>query len=296
MQQKNNQLKRNHYIPKFMINYWKTKGEKYDGVFVYDIRENKEYFANSNGGNAFPFAIAKDLYVPNINDFRSTGLEEWFSAQESALASFIRQATTRSEQISVNTQADITKLTMAILGLECRSRYNIELLKKYIIQNSEKKSIISNNPERDEHRLILENIIHFVTELTGRFFPIEITFCHTKKNVVLSDRPFINDNKLEQRFIALTSNCFICYEKSKNNTLSYRHTNVSDGFVDTINKQLLLNARDWIVTKDRTQLMECILVQKSKEWADSKDSDFNNIEVIPVEKMTSSWSIKESNT
>ncbi len=286
------ELRRNHYLPKSMLKHWATPGPKYPGVYCYDIRESRQFFANANGGAAFAFAISNDLYVPVINGERAPEMEKWFSSQEDALAGLVKQAHTKKEQITIKKRADTGRIVQALVGLECRSRYDVQRLREALRQEPSLRAVISNNPERDEQRLVLENIINLITERALLLDPIEITFLHTKKRFICSDRPFCNDPQLDYCFVVLTNTCVAAYTKSRTGEFMYQHKDAHDGLVDEVNKLVALNARDWLIADSQVQLDQYVTVIHSEEWRRQCASE--KLEVVLPRALTSSWSIPES--
>ncbi len=285
-------LQRNHYIPKLILKNWVTRGPKYSGVHVYDIREGRSYFANANGPSAFPFAIADDLYVTKINGKRATSMETWFSGLEDSLAHLIRQAHARRDDIKIRRSIDSMKIVMALIGLEYRSRYDIQMMQTAVAQSPALKSFISNNPERDVQRIVLENVIHLVTDRAQALGNIEITFLHTAKRFLCSDRPFVPVNAArDRRFVVLTNKCMASYQPSDTGLFRYEHQQAHDDLVDEMNRQIVLHSRDWVVAESAAELNAAIAVQRSDDWAMRKAED--HVATAPLTALTSGWSIKE---
>ena len=57
------EYKRNHFIPRFMIDYWVDPTTPHKGVHVRDIKQRRTYVSTGKGSKPFSFAIANDLYI-----------------------------------------------------------------------------------------------------------------------------------------------------------------------------------------------------------------------------------------
>jgi hypothetical protein len=129
------EYKKNHSVPRFMLEYWVDPSTPHKGIHVYEIATRRTYVSTGQSKKPFSFAITTDLYIHTTNGSRAVGLERWFSGLESSLAVFVRQAHMR-ESISYTSVQECTKVLMAILGLECRSRYNIGLMQATLESDS----------------------------------------------------------------------------------------------------------------------------------------------------------------
>lgn len=284
------EFKRNHHVPRFMLNAWSSQGAKYRGTWVYDIREGKKHFSAADGGSAFSFAIDNDLYVPRFEGERATAMERWFGKLEDSLSRLVRQAHDGSEEIKAKTQAEWIAATMGLFGLEHRSRYNVEKLKAAIEADAELRAFVAADAERSSHHLVLENIIHNVTEMAGLFNPIELIFEHTGKfRLICGDRPFFNNEGLDHRFVVLTNTCLAAYRRSPTARPQYVHADATPDFVAQLNQQIALNARDWIVAETEKQLDEYIEIVRSDAWKKRTESD--KIEKVPLKTLQSGWTI-----
>src|SRR5438128_1743548 len=106
--------KRNHFIPRFMLDYWSTKpvGRNYAGVWVYEFARKRKYFANGQGPSAYSFAVSEDLYVPRVTGERVTAQEHWHGSLEGRLAALARQVHQRVDPLQLQ-QDDVFKIPMA---------------------------------------------------------------------------------------------------------------------------------------------------------------------------------------
>lgn len=287
------ELKKNHYIPRFILNYWKIEGDKYPGAHTYEISKDRKVFSSAKGRSAYSFATVNDLYVPFIGSGRNTNMEKWFSGLESPLASFVRQVHSKVDPIQFKSHNDLTKFQMGIEGLNYRSRYMIERIKEVVESSPEIKSYISANPERSTDQVTLENIVHLVTEMALRFTPMElkIIVSEREKSFITCDRPSFIQESFDHRFVVLTNKVMLAYKKSTVG-FQYRYEAAKDGFIDEMNSQIAYEARDWIVADSEELLEKYIRVVKSDEWKKRASSD--KIEFIPIERLTSGYSFPGS--
>jgi hypothetical protein len=284
------ELRKNHYIPRFILNSWASDGPRYRGVWVYEIEKARKYFSAATGGSAYSFAIDLDLYVPMLLGERATAMERWFSKLEGSLATLIRQAGARSDEIKAATQGEWIAATMGLFGLEARSKFNVQHIRSRIESDPEVRAFLADNPDKTAHQLVLENIIHYVSESASEFNPIEIEFLHSaSQKLIYSDRPFFNSRHLPHRFVALTSTCFAGYQRSPSGFARYRHNDANQDLIATLNREIALNARSWIVAQSEAQLDTSISVVTSDAWKTRANSD--RVELVPLKRIAASWSI-----
>lgn len=285
--------KRNHYVPQFILRGWVTRGLKYSGVWVYDIREERSFFSNATGAKAFSFAATDDLYVPKIDGKRSASMEKWFGGQESALSKVVREALQKRDILTDRaTYDELAALTFALVGLEHRSRHEIEASTRAVRDDPDLRKIISSNPERDIHRLVLENIINDTTNTVQELGHVEITFFETENSLICSDRPaFLHDEI--GHFVVLTNHCFAVYHTSSAGLFRYRHEQARADFVESVDRALTFAARDWIVADSEQNLNRHIEVIKTSEWKEHVARDHPVVK--PVTALTAGWNFREPN-
>lgn len=244
----------NHYVPRFMINYWETASGHHRGVFVYSLPEGRTYFEKTTTRRPYPFAIVEDLYVPLIGGRRATSMEaRWLSAQETALSDLVRLAHQRTDRLARDI-AEYTKISMALFTLEQRSRFNLERLRRAVEDRPELRKCISTSPEREPHRLVLENLIHLVTETHSRHWPLSLVFVYSGNgSFILTDRPGFTDPRMPERVMVLTNKVAVIYQRSEQPT--FEHIDATPDFVDMVNKMVAIRARDWLVA-DNTALLD----------------------------------------
>jgi Protein of unknown function (DUF4238) len=239
------EYKKNHSVPRFMLEYWVDPSTPHKGIHVHEIATRRTYVSAGQSKKPFSFAITTDLYVHTTNDSRAVGLERWFSGLESSLAVFVRQAHMR-ESISYTSAQECTKVLMAILGLECRSRYNIGLMQATLESDNTLRFLMSGDLRRKPQQVVLENIVNQVHEHVASFTPTEMTFfiAPVGQSWLVSDRPYVNDKRLSVRLVVLTNQILLAYRHSNFPRYQYREANAS--FLTEVNKQITLQARDWL--------------------------------------------------
>jgi len=258
--------KKNHYIPKAMLKHWEVCVRGRYGVHVHTIAEDRRAFASSRGRIPYPFAIAEDLYVPNIAGKRATVMEGgWLAEMERVLAHFIHQVHVKAP-LSTRDPQNLSKLSMALIGLEQRSRYNIQKIVAFIEQEPALRAQVAISSERSTHRIVLENLINYVTELHGRLAPMEFTFEHAgESEFIIGDRPSITDERMAERIAVLTNKVAVVYTQSQRE-LRYRYLDANEALVASINHEMAMNAREWLVARDPNLLDRYVAVVRSDQW------------------------------
>lgn len=280
--------RQNHYVPKFMIRYWETRKDGVLGVFVHTLADARSNFSPTTKRRPYPFAIAEDLYVPRVDGQRTIAMEAgWLNGQETALSKLIALAHQRSALLARNV-SEYTKISMALFALEHRSRFVLESIREAVEGRLECRALISANPEREPHRLALENLINIVTEMHGRHWPLTLHFLHSgDSEFILTDRPgFLVD---EKRVMVLTNKVAVCYEKSSGEP-TFEHLDAESEFVATINRMLAMRARDWIVVHTPSLLEHWVQVNQSLEADEYRRTE--RIEPIAPHFLTSGYSFR----
>jgi hypothetical protein len=138
------EYKRNHSIPRFMLEYWVDPSTTHKGIHVHEVATQRTYVSTGQGRKPFSFAITTDLYVLHAtNGSRAVNLERWFSGLEDALAVFVRRVHAR-EPIYMSGQ-ECMKVLMAVLGLECRSPYNMRHIQAALESNRTLRALSSDD-------------------------------------------------------------------------------------------------------------------------------------------------------
>jgi len=282
------EYKRNHTIPISILKYWIDENSSHKVVHVYDINCQRIFVSTSQSKKPFSFAIMNNLYITNSNGIRAVGLEKWFARQESSLSCLIKQAHNR-QPIKVKSSFDMTKLMMALTGLEYRSNYDIKKICEFIKNNEMIRREISANPERPTEQLVLENIIHVVTEQHLDFMPTEMTFFFAPKNCywIMCDRPYLKHKTLEYRLVVLTNKIIVSYRRSS--AFNYNYIDMDNEYFEEINKLFIMNAREWIVSKNESDLVKYSALFQTDEWKKSLTEDKPVWQ--PIKNLTSGWTI-----
>ena len=266
------QYKRNHYIPITIINNWVTKGEKEDGIYVYNIEKKKKYFVLANDKRKFSFAVTKNLYVPEINQKRLTSVERWFSGQEAALTKFINKLKlSKYNDVIVNLN-NFSISVLALTGLEYRSRYQINKIKEYLIKNPDVAEKISSDTDSNIDKSVLNNLIHLITNQTNKMMPAQLLVTHlSNPDLVLSDCPVINSG--ETKIYIVSSKMMIFLQKSEFGVSKIEPGKEDKTITEFINKQTVLQARDWIVSSTEPIIDKYIQVINSEEYKENLKKD-----------------------
>ncbi len=265
--------RRNHYVPRFMIQYWEKLNGGVRGVFVHLLAEDRSCFERTTKRRPYPFAVAEDLYVPLIDGRRAISMEaRWLNEQETALSELVRLAHQRSDRLARDI-AGYTRISMALFALEQRSRFNLEHLRRAVEDRPDLCGYISASPEREPHRLVLENLIHLAMEMHTRHWPLTLTFVHAgNANFILTDRPGVTDPGMAERVMVLTNKVAVVYRKALGQP-SFEHIDATEEFVDTVKRMLAIKARDWIVADDLSLLNRWAQVSRSAEAENYRRSE-----------------------
>jgi len=283
------EYKRNHFIPRFMIEYWSNPQMPHKGVHVYDIQKLRAYVSAGNGKKPYSFATADDLYVHCADGPRAVGLERWFSGLEGALAALIRQIHDRKDPIVCPT-SERTKVLMAILGLECRSPYNLRMIEKKLSSDEHLRKILDPDSAAPAEQQVLENIVHQVSDNVSEYTPTEMVFmvAPASRSWLLCDRPYFHDPAFEYRFVVLTSKILLGFKKSED-VHNCEYIEASPEFFDALNHRMALQARAWLVADSPSSLAKFEAVVKSAEWEESVAAD--HITYEPICNLRSGWRI-----
>jgi hypothetical protein len=282
------EYKKNHYIPRAMLNYWVTKPGKYPGVHVFDVREQQQIFSSASGQKAFSFAIVDDLYVPKVDGRRAVSLEKWMSSLEGPFLAIVAQAHA-GQGLVLKTNKDQTRVAMALRAMEVRSRYQLERIKLALVHNPALSEIIGGDLGENLEQLVLQNLINTVSEKAAWLRPLDLTFLHTTdESLVLSDRPFF-EYEPGLNFMVITNRVFVAYRRSESGVATYSHVDASAGFVTEINRAIASRGRDWLVADNAEQRDRYAKVFSTAEWHEAVKAD--KVEVEPVFLLTKGWKI-----
>jgi len=275
-----------------MLDYWVDPSTPHKGVHVHKVKSRRSYVSTGQGKKAFSFAITNDLYIHTAYGNRAVGLERWFNRLEGTLAALVRQVHVKKVPIKPIPTITYTKTLMAIISLECRSPYNIQMIKKAIEEDNSLSEIISPAPRRPLEQQILENIVHSVSEQVESLTPTELIFFFAprSRSWVIGDRPYLKDDRLEYRFVVLTNKVLLMYRRSPD-VDKYRYQEVDENFIETMNKMITLQAREWLVADTSAILQKYVDLFDSDEWRASVAAD--HISLLPVRNLISGWTINK---
>lgn len=266
--------KNNHTIPRAILKHWISNINDREGVYVYDIKKDKQYFSSSTGKRAFSFAISNYLYVPHINGIKNPDLEKWKGGLEAILSEFIELIKKKQRTGIAKSDYHITQILMAILSLDGTSKYDIEAASNFLLNNLDYKNLISGKPEREVNILILENIVNSIIEEVISYKAIEFTVLTSDQDnqFIYCDRPLIAKPFDETSFIVLTKNILLAFNKTIDiSTINY--LDCKPDFVNTINEIMAERSREWIIASDETILNKYKGIINSEKWTESKLND-----------------------
>lgn len=276
-----------------MLQYWVDSDTPHKGVHVYDIRSKRSYISTGLGAKAFSFAIVDDLHIPIVNGKRAVGMEKWFSALEGPLSTFIRQAHARKKPLTFQPPEKYTRTLMALLGLECRSRYNLALIQRELEHNDSLTKALDDGRESAPKTVVLENLVHAVSEKLAYICPTELNIVHAPRgrSWITCDRPFITsaNNLTGFRHVVLTNKVLLSYRRSEDGTDNYSYSDATVDFADLINNEVALTARDWLVADSPRLLAKYAALTQTDEWHRRVAED--QLSFLPIKHLTTGWAI-----
>jgi hypothetical protein len=282
--------KRNHFIPRFMIEYWADPQHPHKGVHVYDIAGCRTYVSAGDCGKAYSFATADDLYVHSAHGSRAVNLERWFSGLERVLATVVRQLHHGKDPVVHLTMDDCTGLLMAVLGLECRSPYNLQMIERRLSADADLRRVLDPDPTVPVRQHVLENLVHQVSDKVRDYTPTDMVFMVAPASCswLLCDRPYFHDPDSEYRFVVLTSKILLGFKRSEDG-YQFNLGEATTGILDLVNHQIALQAREWLVADSPSSLAKFEAVVKSPEWAERVAAD--HITFAPIRNLRTGWRI-----
>jgi hypothetical protein len=282
------EYKKNHFVPKSILEYWIDENTTHKGVHVFDINSQRFYVSTSLGKTPFSFAIVDDLYILTNNGNRLVGLEKWFSNQESSLSSLVRQVHNK-QSLKFNDTIELSKIMMALTSLEYRSNYVLKIILELIKEDVSLRDKISANSDRPLKQLVLENIIHITSDQHIDFVPAEMIFFFAPENKdwVISDRPYFNHKDFDYRFVVLTNKVIVGYKHSLE--FVYNFVDVNNEFYEILNQIIAMNAREWLVAKNKEDLKKYSSTFNTNEWKQSLKED--KVIWMPIKNLISGYTI-----
>jgi hypothetical protein len=283
------EYKRNHTVPRFILEYWVDPATPHQGVHVHEIRRQRSYVSTGLGRKPFSFAICDDLYVNTANGVRAVGVERWFSTLEGSLASLSRMAHARAPIVHA-TLAARTKTVMAILGMECRSPYNLAKIRERLDQDIDLRTFLDPDSPVPAEQQVLENLVAQVSELLSYFTPIQMTFlvAPEARSWITCDRPYFHREGIDERFLVLTNKIMLVYGRAEQED-EFQYVDASPDFFEFMNHRISLEARHWLVADSREALDQYVPVFKTDEWRETAAAD--HIAFLPVRHLRSGWRV-----
>lgn len=263
----------NHFIPRFILKKWASGSP--EGVFVYEILTESKSF--SPIAEDFPFAKISELYIPIINRVRHTNFEVWLNRQETALANFIKTLSVAETKTVTRTTREYIMAVSAIVSMKQRSRHDLDKISDLLQETPEVRRLVSVDPTRGFKQIALENIVNATLELTQRITPADISvYRSTNSNFILCDRPVL---RLDEFFMfAVDKSTLLVMSKAEAQDPVINYFTAENDFVNDINRQLVMNARDWIVADTEVLLEKHIQIACSPDWKESlQKEDFTFI-------------------
>jgi hypothetical protein len=263
--------KRNHYIPKCILQFWKSEIETKSVVNYYDCREKVKSTSLTTGRKAYKFAIIEDLYVPFVNGDRNVFMEsELLHSLEDKLIYIARHFHYHQGDLPLKTEEEIYQIEMAFISMSLRSRYNICQFIEYVNIHPDLKEELSINIDDDSKKIILEMIINQIHDLTLKYHPIEIiVYYFSDGGLIYCDRPNIIIDGFQ--CLGLTNKVFLMYRKG--DSFRFKYVTGSNNHKFFFNYGLALNSRDWIISEKEELLNQSIEIINSKRWDESVKSD-----------------------
>lgn len=287
------EYKRNHTIPRAMIQYWVDHSTIHKGVHVYEIESRRSYISTGKGSSPFSFAIVNDLHVSTVAGKRAVELEKWFSTVESALLLFVRQAHEKKVPITFQPPESLANTLKALIGLEVRSPYNLRLIEAEIERNDALRRALSDGKDSPAKNEALDNLLQSVHEQLFYVTPPElnVVFSPPNRSWILSDRPFVKltDDPSGLRIVVLSNKVALMYQRAEDGVANCGYSDVTDEVFDDINRGVALSARRWIVADSRESLTQYEELTNGDEWRNQVAQD--KISFLPIKFLKTAWTI-----
>jgi hypothetical protein len=232
-----------------------------------------------SGQIPFRFATMEDLYVPIICGSRRLNAEKWLGGLEASLGKMLKNLIEISQNnnfpLSFSDSSDMEKSIMGIFSLKFRSRYEIGFLLEQFKGNNYLKEYVGIDKNRNEVQAIIENIVNQVTQSFKESFPHQIRILITphETSFILSDRPVLDKSILGETITPLTPNIAIAISKGEMQPMSYEVKHIDSNLVDSINKIVALQSRDWVLSNHKDILSKYMEIIGSAEWEQNKQSE-----------------------
>ena len=281
----------NHFVPQMLLRHWLVEQDGFRGVHVHVVKEGVSRFerVGKRARKPYRFAAVPDLYVPVVEGERATSLEAgWLQGQERLLASVIGQAERRG-RMTFQRARDVTVFKMALFCLEHRSPSEIHRLEAFLESHPDLRERVTANPERSTRQIVLENLIHIVTEMANRHPFLRVTFLHsTGPTFVIGDRPYFRADD-DGGFVVLTRKLAVNYLPSPDHQDEFNHRDIPPALVDHFNGLVARQAREWLVADSPERLQEYASVFSTDEWKRAWEE--SRIDMLRPLALSTGWSI-----
>lgn len=287
--------RKNHEVGRSFLGAWKNSNRK---LWVFDIKKQslEERSADAT------FAIKDFLYVPHVGDDRDDSTEEWFSEAENYLA-LLLQRIERSDFLKPISQLELFKSLMGLVSLSYRSSYDLRMVMKILVENSEiqKKLGQTYADEKDRHIYAVENMINQITDQARSFSlgSLSIIYGIKDKSFLICDRPGmdLSSHGMGLNFIPVGPFAYAAMEVLGNNKnppgLNFMQSGPDVSIVDSINSFTVDRARNWIVAHTKEELesiRDQMTLEKVKE---REEKDTFTYQALTEAERAAGWSLKK---
>lgn len=279
--------KHNHFVPAFMLRYWRSYDEKRRiGVHVFHVADRRYEWDRQVGKNAtvpFRFAALDDLYVPVVAGRRHLSLEEgWLAEQERELSKIVEKAHRKQEVTIRGRQSNPVpalvrafKVREALFALHARSPDIIKIFQDLVEAKPDLRPLLGADPADDSKQVALHNLVMLAQKSARDMACPKYAFIHGPEGTfILGDRPVFQANELGW-FAVLTDKVAVNFVDGLDPMGESITVDVADGIQDIINEQVALQARRWIVAKDKDQLLRYAEKIGTPEWHEN----WKNLEI-----------------
>jgi len=242
--------KNNHYIPRCLLKRWLTNNGTYDGVHYLDIRTKKIGFSSANGRKAYSFASVDNLYILDADSNRKANLEDWFSGLENSFSLFIDRVERKQSEEIFKEPKHLTLLMMGLISFEFRSPYVIKQGIEFLNDNPD---ILNDFDGKSPFQIILENVVIGTTEYANQYPQVEFVISKSPSPILLVDRPLVLDDDDQFSIFPLTPELVLSFKRVLG-TSTITYNEISDELAQQLNNTLIVQARNWIVSNDLSQL------------------------------------------
>lgn len=253
------EFKKNHEVPRCLLNRWSDASGARVGVWVFVIPKQRIDLSNAQGGTAFSFAITKNLYVPVVEGVRQTEAEQWFSRSEGIFDKLLRRAEQGvRDPITVD---ELIHFIRALLSMHYRSAYEVQQILATLRWRPDvcEKLGISVSTIEDARRRAVENCVNAI-EMQMRAllpYPILDVITDISDDLLICDRPILEIDANEF-WMPLGPRTHVMIRMGSPDNWGCFVNSAPPGkgrrFVQQMNDLTVNRARRWVVGASRTQL------------------------------------------